>query len=179
MIVDNVYEPLQAAIQAYNDWISKLTKITKKLQEYPNVGVKKVALATNSQLIRDTQTMWEGPPRAIVQGPISQHPSIETIPKATPSVEIESAKADSMYHKKDLHVNLTKQVSEARMLEDGIPKVEEQMASKLWEIVRRHANEERSSMATPPFSFINLDDETSFHWKERKVMQENKEISPA
>ena len=65
------------------------------------------------------------------------------------------------------------------MLEDGIPEVEEQMASKLWEAVRRHADEEQSSMATPPFSFINLDDETSFHWEERKVMHENKEIPPA
>ena len=84
-----------------------------------------------------------------------------------------------MYQKRDVHTDLTKQASEARMLEDGIPKIEEKMASKLWEAVRRHADEEQSSMTTPPFSFINLDDETSFHWKERKVIQENKEISPA
>ena len=176
VIVDKIYEPLQVAIQAYNDQISELTEISKKLQEYPNARAEKVALATNSQLIRDTQTMLEGPPPAIVRGPVSQHPSLETIPEATPSVEIESAKADSVYQKNDLHADLTKQASEARMLEDGIPEVEEQMASKVWEAVRRHADEERSLMATPPFSFINLDDETSFHWKERKVMQENKEI---
>ena len=116
-------------------------------------------MATNSQLIRGTQIMLEGPPPTIVQGPVSQHPNLETILEATLSVEIESAKVDSMYQKKDLHANLTKQASEVRMLEDGIPEVEEQMASKLWEAVRRHANEERSSTATPPFSFINLNNE--------------------
>ena len=83
-----------------------------------------------------------------------------------------------MYQKMDLHANLTKKASEARMLKDGIPKVEEEMASKLWEAVRKHADEERSSMATPPFSFINLNDENSFHWEERKALQENNEIPP-
>ena len=83
-----------------------------------------------------------------------------------------------MYQKKDLHANLTKQASEARMLEDGIPEVEEQMASKLWEAIRYHVDEERSSMATPPFSFINLNDENSFHWEERKALQENNGIPP-
>ena len=46
-----------------------------------------------------------------------------------------------MYQKRDYHENLTKQASEARMLEDVIPKVEEQMASKLWEAVRKHVDE--------------------------------------
>ena len=106
------------------------------MQEYPNARAEKVALATNSQLIRDTQTMLEGPPPAIVRGPISQNPSLETIPEATPSVEFESVKANSTYQKRDLQAHLTKQASEARMLEDGIPKVEEQMASRLWKAVR-------------------------------------------
>ena len=66
MIVDKIYVPLQATIQAYNDRISELTEIPKKLQEYPNTRAEKVALATNSQLIRDTQTMLEGPPPAII-----------------------------------------------------------------------------------------------------------------
>ena len=76
-----------------------------------------------------------------------------------------------MCQKRNLHAHLTKQASGARMLEDGIPKVEEQMASKLWEAVRKHADEERSSKATPPFSFINLNDENSFHWEERRYCE--------
>ena len=62
------------------------------------------------------------------------------------------------------------------MLEDKILEVEEQMASKLWEAVRRHVDEERSSTATVPFSFINLNDENSFQWEERKALRENNEI---
>ena len=70
MIVKKVYEPLQVAIQAYNDRLTTLTTIPKKLQEYPNPRTKKVALATNSQFIKDTQTMMEGPPPTITWGPI-------------------------------------------------------------------------------------------------------------
>ena len=127
---------MQATIQAYNDQISKSTEIPKKLQDYPNARAKQVALATNSQHIRDTQEMLEGPPLAIVWGPVSQHPSLETILEATPSVEFESVKANSMYQKRNLQENITKQTSEEMMLEDEIPKLEEQMASKLWEAVR-------------------------------------------
>ena len=36
VIVDKVHEPLQAALDAYNDWITPLTEIPKELQEYPN-----------------------------------------------------------------------------------------------------------------------------------------------
>ena len=83
-----------------------------------------------------------------------------------------------MHQKRDIPIDLTKKVSAARMLEDGIPKVEEQMASKLWEAIRKHADEERYSTATPPFSFINLNDENSFQWEERKTLYENNEIPP-
>ena len=66
--------------------------IPKKLQEYPNPRSKKVALATNTQLIKDTQTMMESPPPTIIWGPISQKPSLETILKASPSAELDSVK---------------------------------------------------------------------------------------
>ena len=65
------------------------------------------------------------------------------------------------------------------MLEDGIPEVEEQMASRLWEAIRQHVDEERSSMATPPFSFIDLGEETSLNLEERKVPQAHNEIAPS
>ena len=46
MIMGKVYEPLQATIQAYNDQITQLTKLPKKLQEYPNKRAKKIAFDT-------------------------------------------------------------------------------------------------------------------------------------
>ena len=143
VIVDKIYEPLQAAIQAYNDRIFELTEIPKKLHEYPNARAKMIALATNSQLIRDMQTMLEGSPLAIVGGLVSQNPNLETILEATPSVEIESVKIDSMHQERDLHADLTKQASEARISKNGIPKVEKQRASKLWVAVKKHVDEER------------------------------------
>lgn len=66
VIVDKVHEHLQAALDAYNSRITPLTKIPKKLQEYPNLREEKVRLVVHQQLIhRDTQTMLEGPPLAI------------------------------------------------------------------------------------------------------------------
>ena len=71
IVVDKVYEPLQAAKQTYNDRCTPLTTIPKKLQKYPNTRARKITLATNSQHIKDTQTIMEFPPLAIVWGPIS------------------------------------------------------------------------------------------------------------
>ena len=65
IVIDKVHEHLQAALDAYNNRITSLTEIPKKLQEYPNPQEEKVSLALHQQLIRDTQTMLEGPPPAI------------------------------------------------------------------------------------------------------------------
>ena len=46
-------------------------------------------LATHQELIRDTQTMLEGPPPAIKRGPVSKIPSLPTILEATSSQEQE------------------------------------------------------------------------------------------
>ena len=67
VVIDKVHviEHLQAALDAYNSRITSLTEIPKKLQQYPNPREEKVRLALHQQLIRDTQTMLEGPPPAI------------------------------------------------------------------------------------------------------------------
>ena len=68
VVIDKVHEHLQAALDAYNSRITPLTEIPKKLQEYPNPREEKVRLALHQQLIRDMQTMLEGPPPAIKWG---------------------------------------------------------------------------------------------------------------
>ena len=47
VIVDKVNEPLQATLDAYNSRITPLTKIPKKVQEYPNPKEKKVRLVVH------------------------------------------------------------------------------------------------------------------------------------
>ncbi|WP_249872903.1 hypothetical protein, partial [Oceanobacillus saliphilus] len=67
-------------------------------------------------------------------------------------MEFESVRAASLDQRMDILSNLTRQSGEATMLEDGTPEVEEGMAKALWEEVREHVDEDRSSAATPPFS---------------------------
>ena len=76
VIVDKVYEPLQAALDAYNSRIAALAELPKKLQEYPNPRAEKVGLAVHQQIIRDSQTLMDGPPPAITRGPISRKPNL-------------------------------------------------------------------------------------------------------
>ena len=87
VIVDKVYEPLQAALDAYNSRIAALVELPKKLQEYPNPGEEKVRLVVYQQIIKDSQTLMDGPPPAITRGPISRKPNLETIPEGTSSLE--------------------------------------------------------------------------------------------
>ena len=47
-----------------------------------------------------------------------------------------------MYQKRDVHANLTKQESEANLLENGISKVGEQMDLRMWEAITKHVDEE-------------------------------------
>ena len=87
MIVDRVNKPLQVALDAYNSQTTPLVEIPKKLQEYPNPKEEKVRLAIHQQLIRDTQTMLEEPPKAINQGPVSKMLDLETIHEVASSKE--------------------------------------------------------------------------------------------
>lgn len=92
VIVDKVNETLRAALEAYNERIPPLTELPKKLQEYPNPrGEEKICLAVHQEMVRDTQTTFEGPPPAIRKGPVSLRPSLETIPKVASSQECEGS----------------------------------------------------------------------------------------
>lgn len=53
--IDKVHEHLQATLDTYNSWITPLTVIPKKLQEYPNPREEKVRLAVGN----DTWSVFE------------------------------------------------------------------------------------------------------------------------
>ena len=91
VIVDKVNETLRAALDAYSQHITPLTKIPKKLQEYPNPRKERVRLAVHQEMVRDAQTMYGGPPPIIKQGPVSQRPTLETIPEVASSQEREGS----------------------------------------------------------------------------------------
>ena len=65
IIVDKVHEPLHATLEVYNEQITPLMEIPKKLLVYPNPKEEKVRLVIHQELIQDTQMMLEGPPLAI------------------------------------------------------------------------------------------------------------------
>ena len=80
--------PCRLRLDAYNSRIAALAELPKKLQEYPNPRAEKVGLAVHQQIIiRDSQTLMDGPPPAITRGPISRKPDLETIPEGTSSME--------------------------------------------------------------------------------------------
>ena len=106
IIVNKIHEPLQAALDAYNDRITPLTEIPKKLQEYPNPREEKVRLAIHQELIRDTQTMLEGPPPAIKRGPVSKQPNLTTILEATSSQEQEMNVDDQKLSKEEENASM-------------------------------------------------------------------------
>ena len=105
-----MHEHLQAALDAYNSRITPLTEIPKKLQEYPNPREEKVRLALHQQLIRDTQTMLEGPPPAIKRGKVSMKPNLETIHEVASSKEREES----------MHSDALPQNDEARLSREAI-----------------------------------------------------------
>ena len=62
VIVEKLYEPLDAARKAFESRIKETMILPKKLQEYPNPIEEKERLASYQRLVQDTQTKWEGPP---------------------------------------------------------------------------------------------------------------------
>ena len=59
--MEKVNENLKAMLKAFNARIILETILAKSLQEYPNPIQEKQCLAEHMDLIKDTQTEWEGP----------------------------------------------------------------------------------------------------------------------
>ena len=62
MLVDKINETLESILKAYEKCLIADTVIPPKLKEYPSPIQEKVNLVKHHALIRDTQTMLEGPP---------------------------------------------------------------------------------------------------------------------
>ena len=98
-------------------------------------------------LIRDTQTMMEGPLPVLPKGPIKLTPSLETI------LEVSSQKENARTESRGVTERTTYVSRETVPLEE-IPEADENLASSLWREVRKQVEEERSGRASPPFPFM-------------------------
>ena len=63
VLIDKKYEPLEAAIQAYESRFEAQIDLPDKLKQYPNAREEKARLAVNRQRIQETQTMIDGYPK--------------------------------------------------------------------------------------------------------------------
>ena len=81
VLVDKINETLESILKAYEKRLMADTTIPPKLKEYPSPIQEKVNLVKHHALIRDTQTMLEGPPSCSV-GKLPMHvPDLEVIHK--------------------------------------------------------------------------------------------------
>ena len=79
VLVDTINETLESILKAYEKRLMVDTTIPPKLKEYPSPIQEKVNLVKHHALIRDTQTMLEGPPSYSV-GKLPMHvPDLEVI----------------------------------------------------------------------------------------------------
>lgn len=79
ILVDKVNETIEAILKAYEKRLSANTPIPPKLKEYPSPVQEKVNLIRNHALIKDTQTMLEGPPSYSTQRHPMHVPDLEVI----------------------------------------------------------------------------------------------------
>ena len=97
VIVDKLYEPLDAARKAFGSRITETMILPKKLQEYPNPIEEKKRLASYQWLVQDIQTIWEGPLTKMKRGPISKKPALDTILEVSSTLE----RASTILHELD------------------------------------------------------------------------------
>lgn len=76
MLVEKVNKNLEAILKAFDARITPKIVLPKNLQgaqclfqECPNPIKEKHRLAKHMKVIKDTKTMWEGPPKRIDQSP--------------------------------------------------------------------------------------------------------------
>ena len=81
VLVDKINETLESILKAYEKCLTADTVIPPKLKEYPSPIQEKVNLVKHQALIRDTQTMLEGPPPYSVGKLLMHVPDLEVIHK--------------------------------------------------------------------------------------------------
>ena len=115
VLVDKVNETLETILKAYEKWLTADTTMPPKLKEYPSPIQEKVNLVRNHALIRDKQTMLEGPPSFSMQ----RHPLF------TPELE-----AISETSERELASDMGKEKS-VELKQDTIPSFQEERVEEL------------------------------------------------
>ena len=87
IIVDKVNETLEMLLKQWEARLKSDTPFPPKLQEYPDPLQEKIDLIRNQQLIRDTQTTFEGPLAHIIRPPWMTKPELETIQEVADTEE--------------------------------------------------------------------------------------------
>ena len=149
VLLEKNNEPIEAALRAYDSRLAAQLDLPEKLRLYPNAREEKARMFAGRPLIRETQTMMEGPLPVVSKGPIKLTPSLETIlevssQKENAQTESGGATEKGMYASKG-----------ADTLEE-IPEADENLASNLWREVQKRADEEKNKKnLTPPFSLVS------------------------
>ena len=79
ILIYKKYEPLEAAIQAYESRPAAQLDLPNKLKQYPSATKEKAQFAVNHQCILETQNMIEVPMLVLPKGQRKLKPSLETI----------------------------------------------------------------------------------------------------
>lgn len=122
-------------------------------------------LALHQELIRDTQTMLEGPPPAIKRGKASMKPNLETVHEVALSKDQEGSMHSDAFPRDD-EASMSREA-----IGESIPESDEILAIDMWGQVRKHTEENWSDdNVSPPFSEMDLD-QLKIH--ERHELYEN------
>ncbi|MCO5562318.1 hypothetical protein L7F22_015944 [Adiantum nelumboides] len=123
ILVDKIFEPINAALEAYQAGLKAGQNMKNKWKNYPSPDVKAAKLKAYQNLVRITQDFLE-----------KQQPKLETMPKPEELV-VETPKEQTgkveKPHLKTKEPELIVPDSEDVM--DGIPYVEEDWPGQLWE----------------------------------------------
>ena len=154
MIVDKVNESLEMLLKQWDARLKSDTPFPPKLQEYPDPLREKIDLIRNQQLIRDTQTTFEGPPAHIIRTPWMTKPELETIQEVADTEE-NASQGDSETKIEPAVPEELEQEVQAEIVPE-IPALVEATADELWKDVRKLKEKEGVSEISAPLSIVGL-----------------------
>ena len=156
VIVDKVNETLDALLKAWNSRVTSETPIPPKLTEYPDPLQEKIDLVRHQQLIRDTQTTFEGPQPYQPRKMSVTQPVLETIDEVSETELNESQTGNEQILPREEPIVA---MIEPAMIEpedlvpeeifeitSTVPSLEEEMAEELWQEVRDLKRKDKLSM---------------------------------
>ena len=169
VLVDKVNETLESILKAYEKRLTTDTTIPPKLKEYPNPIQEKVNLVRNHALIRDTQTMWEGPLPYSTDRRSMHVPNLEAIQEISEN-------------EKEMEIGENQEEKKSDPQSDVIPSLQEDNVHELWEEVRKLKDQDEGSLVSAPFSVIHLThsiESEHVQTPQDTVMEENDDCSQA